>query len=222
MPDGAPDGRIRVAVVDDHPVFRLGIAGLLASLDGIELVAQADGPDQARQAVDSGVDVVLMDLDLAGESGIVLTRELLGRDPDLRVLVVTMSEDDVSVLAAIRAGARGYLLKSAPPERVEHAIRAVASGELILGSGVAERALSYVSSPGPSTTGLRATAGLTDREAEVLALVARGLDNAAIARALVLSDKTVRNHVSNVITKLGVRDRAAAVAAARDAGIVAS
>ncbi|MGH1561143.1 response regulator transcription factor [Mumia sp. DW29H23] len=212
---------IRVVVVDDHPVFRLGIAGLLSSLDGIDLVGQADGPEQARARIDASVDVVLMDLDLAGESGVVLTRELVSAYPDLKVLVVTMHEDDVSVLAAMRAGARGYLLKSSPPDRLERAIRSVAVGDLIVGHGVADRALSYVSAPpaGRAAAGPRPFPDLTDRELEVLDLVARGMGNAAIAQALSLSEKTVRNHVSNLLTKLAVRDRAGAVAAARDAGL---
>ncbi|WP_370617303.1 response regulator [Mumia qirimensis] len=212
---------IRVVVVDDHPVFRLGIAGLLSSLDGIELVGQAEGPDQARAQIDGSVDVVLMDLDLAGESGVVLTRELVAAHPGLKVLVVTMHEDDVSVLAAMRAGARGYLLKSSAPDRLERAIRGVAVGDLVVGHGVADRALSYVASPpsGGSASGPRPFPELTDRELEVLDLVARGMGNAAIARTLSLSEKTVRNHVSNLLTKLGVRDRAGAVATARDAGL---
>ncbi|KAA1425096.1 response regulator transcription factor [Mumia zhuanghuii] len=212
---------IRVVVVDDHPVFRLGIAGLLSSLDGIELVGQADGPDQARAQIDGSVDVVLMDLDLAGESGVVLTRELVSAHPGLKVLVVTMHEDDVSVLAAMRAGARGYLLKSSAPDRLERAIRGVAVGDLVVGQGVADRALSYVASPpsGAATSGPRPFPELTDRELEVLDLVARGMGNAAIARTLTLSEKTVRNHVSNLLTKLAVRDRAGAVATARDAGL---
>jgi DNA-binding NarL/FixJ family response regulator len=212
---------IRVVVVDDHPVFRLGIAGLLASLDGIELVGQADGPDQAREQIDADVDVVLMDLDLAGESGVVLTRELVATYPDLKVLVVTMHEDDVSVLAAMRAGARGYLLKSAPPDRLESAIRSVAVGDLIVGQGVAERALSYVAAP-PSATGAggpRPFPDLTDRELEVLDLVAGGLSNGAIASRLYLSDKTVRNVVSTVLAKVGARDRPAAIVLAREAGL---
>ena len=211
---------IRVVGVDDHPVFRMGMAGLLRSLDGFDLVGQAESPAQAREVVDAEVDVVLMDLDLAGESGVVLTRELLASYPDLKILVVTMHEDDVSVLAAMRAGARGYLLKSAAPEQRERAVRSVAMGDLIMGQGVAERALSYVaSSPAGGSGRPRPFPELTDRELEVLDLVARGLGNAAIARALTLSDKTVRNHVSHLLTKLGVRDRAGAVAAARDAGL---
>ncbi|MBD8063533.1 response regulator [Oceanitalea stevensii] len=209
---------LRVVVVDDHPVFRLGMAGLLSSLPGIDVVGQADSAAAAREVVaPGGADVVLMDLHLGDGSGIDLTRELVARDPALAVLVVTMSEDDESVAAALRVGARGYLLKSAGPEEVERAVRAVAHGEVILGREVAARALSALA-PGRAAVRLPFPE-LTAREREVLDLLARGLDNAAIARRLVLSGKTVRNHVANVLTKLAVPHRGAAVVLAREAGL---
>ncbi|QJW35015.1 response regulator transcription factor [Cellulosimicrobium protaetiae] len=218
---------IRVAVVDDHPVFRLGMAALLDSFDGVRVVGQAASAAEARAllglhpgaeaAPGAGPDVVLMDLDLGGGSGVDVTRELVRADPAARVLVVTMHEDDDAVVAAVRAGARGFLVKSASPAEVERAVRAVADGAMILSPSVADRAMAYV-------VGGRAAARvpfpqLTDREREVLDLVAAGLDNASISRRLVLSPKTVRNHVANVLAKLAVRDRSAAIVRAREEGL---
>lgn len=211
------DPGIRVAVVDDHPVFRLGMVGLLDSLPGITVVAQAASAAEALERVDEAVDVVLMDLHLGEDSGIETTRTLVRARPDLAVLVVTMDEDDESVVAAIRAGARGYLLKSSSPEQVERGIRAVAEGEAILGPQVAARAMASLMA---GRTAVRLPfPELSDREREVLDLLARGYDNATIARRMVLSPKTVRNHVSNVLTKLGIPDRATAMIRARDEGL---
>jgi DNA-binding NarL/FixJ family response regulator len=208
---------IRVAIVDDHPVFRLGMVGLLGSLEGIDVVAQASSAAEAERRVGDSVDVVLMDLHLGDDSGIETTRALVRARPELAVLVITMDEDDESVVAAMRAGARGYLLKSASPAEVERGIRAVANGEAILGPRVAERAMATLTA---GRTAVRVPfPELSDREREVLDLVARGYDNATIARRMVLSPKTVRNHVSNVLTKLAVPDRAAAIIRARDEGL---
>ena len=208
---------VRVVVVDDHPVFRLGLVALLRSLEGFVVVGEAASAGEALALVDADADVVLMDLHLGDGSGIEVTRDLVRRWPGVKVLVVTMQEDDDSVAAAMRAGAHGYLLKSADPQALERAVRAVTDGEMILGAGVAERAMASVLSR-------RATAGvafpeLTDREREVLDLLARGHDNATIARRLVLSPKTVRNHVSNVLAKIGAADRTDAVTRAREAGL---
>jgi len=208
---------LRVALVDDHPVFRLGLAGLLASLDGVEVVVQAETSREALDRIDAAVDVVVMDLHLGDDSGIETTRDLVRRHPDLAVLVVTMDEDDESVVAAIRAGARGYLLKSATPDELERGIRAVANGEAIMGPQVAARAMASLT--GSRTSVTLPFPELSDREREVLDLLARGFDNATIARRLVLSPKTVRNHVSHVLTKLGVADRAQALIRAREAGL---
>jgi DNA-binding NarL/FixJ family response regulator len=197
---------VRVAVVDDHPVFRLGMVALLRSLEGIEVTVEASSAEDALAAIGDGVD-----------SGVEVTRELVRRRPDLRVLVVTMLEDDESVVASVRAGARGYLLKGATPGEMERAIRAVANGEVILGPQVAARAMTYLS--GARTAGAVPFPELTDREREVLDLVARGFDNATISRRLVLSPKTVRNHVANVLAKLGLPDRSAAIVRAREAGL---
>lgn len=209
---------IRVVVVDDHPVFRLGMAALLGSLPGVEVVGQAADEAEAVVVVaGAAVDVVLMDLHLGEDSGIEATRRIVHDDPAVRVLVITMQEDDESVVAALRAGARGYLLKGASPEEIERALRAVANDEVILGPKIAARALSTV------TAGRSAVRvpfpDLTAREREVLDLVARGYDNPTIARRLVLSPKTVRNVVANVLTKIGAADRSAAIVAARDQGL---
>ncbi|MFB9376936.1 response regulator [Kineococcus gynurae] len=208
---------IRVAIVDDHPLFRLGVAAMLGTLPGIEVVTQAASAAEAHARIDDTVDVVLMDLHLGEDSGIETTRDLLRSRPDLRILVVTMLEDDESVIAAVRAGARGYLLKSATPAEIERAVRAVANGEVLLGPQVAARALAQLS--GARSVGRDAFPDLTDREREILDLMARGHDTAGMSRRLVLSPKTVRNHVANVVAKLGVADRTAAVLRAREAGL---
>ena len=208
---------IRVAIVDDHPVFRMGMAGLLGSLQDITVVAHAANAAQALAMEPNAADVVLMDLNLGKDSGVETTRELLRRDPGVRVLVVTMREDDESVVACMRVGASGYLLKGASPDEVERAVRAVANGEVILGPAVAARAVAVLTSG--RTSARVPFPELTDREREVLDLVARGFDNLSIARRMVLSPKTVRNHVSNILTKLGVPDRSAAIVRAREGGL---
>jgi DNA-binding NarL/FixJ family response regulator len=211
------DPTIRLVVVDDHPVFRMGMTALLASIDGLVVVGEADDLASAIEvAVDREPDVVLMDLNLGEESGVVATREILARSPDVGVLVVTMMDDDDNIVAALRAGARGYLLKGAGPTEIERAVRAVAAGEMLLAPEVVERAVPHLAGARPRR---RAFSQLTDREHEVLELVAQGLDNLSIARRLGLSDKTVRNNLSNILTKLGVADRGAAIARARDAGL---
>ncbi len=211
--------RLRILVVDDHPVFRMGLIALLSSIDGLDVVAEADSLATAVAAIDdSEVDVVMMDLNLGDDSGVEATRQIVARRPGIGVLVVTMVEDDDTVFAAIRAGARGYLLKGAGPVEIERALRAVSAGEVLLAPSVAAGAMAALtgsarrSAPHPFPS-------LTEREREVLELVAQGLDNRRIAARLSLSDKTVRNHLSIVLTKLGVADRAAAIAKARDAGL---
>ncbi len=214
---------VRVVVVDDHPVFRLGMVALLGSLDGIEVVGQAASAAQARDLLGlreppgTGADVVLMDMDLGDGSGVDVTRELVRERPEVRVLVVTMHETDDAVVSAVRAGARGYLVKSASPAEVERAVLAVADGAMILSPTVAERAMAYV--VGGKAAARVPFPQLTDREREVLDLIAAGLDNTAISRRLLLSPKTVRNHVANVLTKLAVRDRSAAIVRAREEGL---
>ena len=214
----APAPHLRVLVVDDHPVFRMGMVALLGTLDGIEVVAEAaDAPAAVAAAAAHELDVVVMDLHLGETSGVEATREIVARDPSLGVLVVTMLDDDDSVFASMRAGARGYLLKGAAPAEVERALRAVANGEVLLGPTVASRAVAYLA--GARTGAAQPFPDLTEREREVLDLVAHGFDNATIARRLTLSSKTVRNHLSNVLTKLQVADRAQAIVRAREAGL---
>lgn len=217
-PETSRERTIRVVVVDDHPVFRIGMAALLESLRSIEVVGQAADEISAVAVVEEvRPDVVLMDLDLGADSGVEATREILRVAPEVGVLVVTMLGDDDSLFASIRAGARGYLLKGASPEEIERAVRAVGNGEVLLGPQVALRAAGYLS--GARTRGSRPFPELTDREHEVLDLVARGHDNATIARRLVLSAKTVRNYVYGILSKLEVDNRSQLVVRARDAGL---
>ncbi|UYP19279.1 response regulator transcription factor [Rhodococcus sp. Z13] len=208
---------IRVAVVDDHPVFRLGMTALLSTLDGIEVVCQASSAREALEVVTGEFDVVLMDIELGDGSGIDVTRSLVRQWPHVRVLMVTMHEDEDVLVASIRAGASGYLVKGADPSGVERAVRAVADGEMIVGASVAAKALAALATS--RSLAPAAFPELTEREREILDLVARGLDNATISRRLVLSQKTVRNHVSNVLGKIGAPDRATAIVRARDAGL---
>lgn len=208
---------IRVVVVEDHPMFRNGLVALLGELDGIEVVGEAATGEQAEEVVAAlDPDVVLMDLHLPGMSGVEATSRITTRQPRVAVLVLTMLDDDSSLLGAMRAGARGYLLKEAAPQEIVRAVEAVAAGQAVFGGAAAARMLAALSAV---TEGPRPLPMLTDREAEVLELMATGLTNTFIAERLYLSDKTVRNHVSNIFTKLGVSDRAAAVARARDVGL---
>jgi DNA-binding NarL/FixJ family response regulator len=204
---------LRVLVVDDHPLFTAGVTALLSSVADTEVVATAaDGEAAVREATLHRPDVVLMDLNLPGTSGLEATRRIAKARPESVVLVLSMLDDDESVLAAMRAGARGYVLKGAGQEELLAAIRSVAAGGAVFGAAVAGRMLAALDAPPPAP----AFPGLTEREAQVLSLMAEGRDNREIAAELSVSSKTVANHVSHILTKLQARDRVDAVLRARD------
>lgn len=208
---------IRVLIADDHPLFRDGLVAMLQAGDDTELAgAAADGLQAVEMALRSQPDVVVMDLRMPGLDGIEATRRIVADSPHIAVLVLTMFDEDESVFSALRAGARGYLLKGADQEQIRRAVHAAASGEIIFGAGIAARVLAYFTAT-PAAPPIFPQ--LTDREREVLELVAQGRSNADIAARLRLSQKTVRNHVSNILTKLQVADRAQAIVRARDAGL---
>ena len=208
---------LRVLIADDHPVFRNGMRALLASLPEMEVAGEATtGDEVVTLAASLQPDVILMDLKMPGMSGIEGTRRILDASPHIRILVVTMFEDDESVFAALRAGARGYILKGSNPNEIVRAIGAVGNGEAIFSPTIARRLLDFFASPHPAALPLPE---LSDREREILTLIVQGHTNQAIAARLVLSLKTVRNHVSNIFSKLQVADRAQAILRARDAGL---
>ncbi len=208
---------VRVVIADDHPAFRAGLRLLLQD-SGLDVVAEAaDGPHAVAAVAETRPDVALLDLQMPGLTGVEVTRRLREVAPDTRVLVLTMIEADETVLAAIRAGAWGYLLKGAGQDEIERAVRSVAGGQVVYGAGVAERVMAFFTARTEGAVG--PFPQLSEREREVLRLAAEGRANADIARRLFLSEKTVRNHVSSIFTKLGVTDRASLVARARDAGL---
>jgi DNA-binding NarL/FixJ family response regulator len=215
------DDALRLLIADDHPAFRAGLRLLLESLDdfAVEVVAEAENGEQALEAaIELAPDVVVMDLQMPGLGGIETTRRLVAAAPHVRVLVLTMFEDDSSVFAALRAGAHGYVLKGAGQEQLARAIRAVADGESIFSPVIAKRVLESFSRAGGGPRAM-VFPELTGREREVLDLIARGFSNPEITRRLVLSPKTVRNHVSNILAKLQARDRSTAIVRAREAGL---
>jgi DNA-binding NarL/FixJ family response regulator len=209
---------LRLLLADDHPVFLSGLETALGDVEGLEVVGAArDGEQAVAEAVRLRPDVVLMDLRMPGGGGVAATARIVTSLPATAVVVLTMSEDDDSVFAALRAGARGYLLKESDSDDIARAVRAVAAGEAVFGPRVADKVVAFFSAA--RVAGAVPFPQLTEREREVLGLVARGADNATIARRLFLSEKTVRNHVSACLTKLQVASRAEAVALARDAGL---
>ena len=207
---------LRVVVCDDHPVYRQGLRALFAEVDGIVVVGEAGSGEEALELVaETAPDVVIMDLHLPGISGVDATQQLVARHPQVGVLVLTMFEDDTSLLAALRAGARGYVVKGSDHEEIVTAIRAVARGEVLLGRVVSGRLGAALAAP----SGPRLFPELTARELAVLELLSRGWSTERIAANQFLSPKTVRNNISVILTKLGVASRTEAVARARDAGI---
>jgi DNA-binding NarL/FixJ family response regulator len=208
---------LRVLVVEDHPLFRKGVVALLQTVPDFSVAGVAvSGEDAVARARELRPDVVLMDLQLPGISGIEATRAIVGADPDVRVLVLSLFEDEDSVFLALRAGARGYVLKDAEEEELTGAIRAVARGEAIFSQAVAGRVLAFFAQPRPVA---KVFPELTDREREILVLIAQGHPNPSIARALFLSPKTIANYVSAIFAKLQVADRAEAMIRAREAGL---
>jgi DNA-binding NarL/FixJ family response regulator len=208
---------LRILIAEDHPLYRKGVISLLQSVPEFEVVGEAaKGEEAIARAAQLQPDVILMDLQMPEVNGIEATRRILQESPNIRVLVVTLFEDDDSVFMALRAGARGYVLKDADEEEMVLSIRAVGRGEAIFSPAVATRVLAYFSK---SAAPPQAFPTLTDRERQILNLIAQGHPNPSIARQLSLSTKTVGNYVSNIFTKLQVADRAQAIIRAREAGM---
>jgi DNA-binding NarL/FixJ family response regulator len=210
---------VRVALADDHPMYRFGLRAALEASPEVEVVGEAgDGDELVALVARHSPDVVLTDLSMPRMTGTAAALELAARHPQVAVLVLTMHEDDASLFAALRAGVRGYLLKGADRTEIVRAVLSVAAGEAVYGAAVARRIVDFYTG---AARDYRAQTfpELTGREREVLELVAAGLGNHEVARRLRLSEKTVRNHVSAVLTKLQLPDRAAAVARARDSGL---
>jgi DNA-binding NarL/FixJ family response regulator len=211
---------IAVLVVDDHPMFRKGVRAFLDTVSETEWLGEAKtGTEAVDMALELQPDVILMDIQLPDLNGIEATRLILRDSPHIGVLIVTMYEDDDMVFAAMKAGARGYLLKGADQDEILRAIHAAYNGEAIFSPGIAQRLINYLPASRPDLIPAEIFPELTEREREVLGLIAAGHNNSEIADQLVLSNKTVRNHVSNILSKLQVTDRARAIIRAREAGL---
>ncbi|MBI2762279.1 MAG: response regulator transcription factor [Chloroflexi bacterium] len=209
---------LRIVIADDHAAFRSGLEALLRTIEGVEVVGHAaTGDEVVERVVVTQPDVVVMDLNMPGIDGIEATRRIVAASPHIAVLVLSMYEADDQVFGALKAGARGYLLKGADRAELIRAIRGVASGDAIFGPAIARRLVAFFAAR-PAVEAA-AFPELTDREREILDMVARGLNNTEITQRLVLSPKTVRNHVSNIFSKLQVADRAQAIVRAREAGL---
>lgn len=210
---------IQILIADDHQLFRDGLKALLLSAPDTQIAGEAtSGKEAISLAAELQPDVILMDLQMPGVNGIEATRQIIQANPQIKILMVTMFEDDHSVFAAMRAGAQGYVLKGAKHEEMLRAIRAVSSGEAIFSPDIAARMMTFFANMRPSQPS-QAFPELSDREREVLDLIAQDYKNAGIAAKLVISPKTVRNHVSNILSKLQVADRSEAATRARDAGM---
>lgn len=213
--------QIKLMIADDHKLFREGIKALLAVTDDIVVVGEAEDGDAAlKKSRELEPDVILMDINMPGLNGIRVTEQILENQPQMRIIMLTMLEDDGSLFHAMRAGARGYLLKGADPEEVVSVIRAVAEGQALFGPAIATRLMNYFKelSAIPAVPGAPFPE-LTERELEILRLISQGLNNQVIAQKLVLSPKTVRNHITNIFSKMQVTDRAQAIVRAREAGL---
>ena len=221
---------VRLLVADDHPVVRAGLVALLRTIPGFDVVAESpDGESAVGDAQVHRPDVVLMDVRMPGIDGVEATRRIGAAMPDVRVLILTMHDDDATVFTAMQAGARGYLLKEAEQDDIVRAVRAVMAGEAIFGPGVAARVLGFFATPGPSASGTASTGAggaapnpfpeLTERERLVLAHLAQGRRNAQIAAELFLSPKTVSNHLTTIFSKLQVASRGEAIVRAREGGL---
>jgi DNA-binding NarL/FixJ family response regulator len=210
---------LRILIADDHPLFRKGMRTLLTATADTEVIGEATtGQEVIELAATLQPDVILMDLQMPGVNGIEATRQILQTSPHIRILVITLFEDDASVFSALRAGARGYVLKDTKEEEMIRAIRAVGSGEAIFSPSIATRLMDFFAAPLPAVP-KEIFPTLTEREREILQLIARGSTNHDIAKQLALSVKTVNNYVSNIFSKLQVADRAQAIIRARDAGL---
>lgn len=211
--------KVRILIAEDSESFRQGLRNLLKSVDDMQVVGEATtGDETIRLANQLQPDVILMDIQMPDINGIEATRQIIFSSPHISILMLTMFEDDESIFAALRAGARGYLLKGALKAEIVRAIRGVASGEAIFGPSIAKRLMQYFAAPKPIATP-QVFPELTDREREILNFIAQHYTNVEIAERLAIAQKTVRNHVSNIFTKLQVADRAQAIMRAREVGL---
>ncbi len=210
---------LRILIADDHPLVRSGLRALLMATDDLEVVGEAaTGEEAVTLASSLSPDVIVMDLRMPGMNGIEATRHIVQANPRIRILVVTLFEDDDSVFAALRAGARGYILKDANEIEVVRAIRAVSGGDAIFSTTIAQRLIDFFAVP-RKPQALLPFPDLTEREREILMLITQGRSNAEIAQSLVISMKTVRNYISSIFSKLQVADRSQVIIRAREAGL---